>query len=304
MKRIAVMLALLLCLSACGAKHQETTATPAQNDQTAAPAQEQNAEPETAQEQPAEQAAQSSEDELVGTAGGIAQIQIEQHPESVYAEDGVEVLDTGYPTFTVTIPGNDAAAERISEALAKEVEGYRENLAHGMGGESESLAAEALEGYEMSKTDGWEWNAPYADELTAAVLRCDEQVLCIYFSSYTYTGGAHGFYYSFGRCYDVTTGELLTLENLAEDGVDLKQAMVEKVTELSHDEELYDQGMFFEDYEEYLPGVVGDDFAMDDDGITFSAAPYVLAAYAVGQIDFTISYDELTGLVQSQYLPG
>ncbi len=297
MKRIAVMLALLLCLSACGARHQETTVTPAQNDQAGSQVDEQNAEDETTQEQHAQ-------GELVGVVASAPLIEVEQHPESVSAEDGTEVLNIGYPTFVITIPGNDAAAQWISDDLAKTVEDYREIMAHGMSGESESLAAEALEAYEMSQNDQWGWETPYADELTATVTRCDKQVLSVVFSSYTYAGGAHGFYYSFGRCYDVSTGALLTLDNMGETGIDLKKELLDKVTEMSHDEEQYEPDMFFEDYEQSLPDVVDDDFALDGDGITFFAAPYELGAYAVGQIEFTVPYEELVGLVQSQYIFG
>ena len=295
MKQIAVLLALLLCLSACGAKNQETTVTPVQNDSADTQTQEQSA--ETAQPENAE-----TENTGAETAAAVPQITFDQQPETVSAEDGTDVLNTDYPVFTVTIPGNDAAAQRISESLAAEVAGYRENLAHGMSGESESLAADALEDYQYHKDEGVDWT-PYADQLSAEILRCDQQVLCVNFGSYIYTGGVHGFHYTFGRCYDVATGERLTLENLAEEGVDLKQAMLDKVTEMSHDPELYDPDLFFEGYEEYLPDVVGDEFTMNEAGITFSAAPYTLGSYAAGQIDFTIPYDQLAGLVQSRYLP-
>jgi hypothetical protein len=321
MKQIAVILALLLCLSACGAKNQETTVTPVQNDSADTQTQEQSAEtadaetaqpentegetaqPENAESETAQPENAETENTGAETAAAVPQITFEQQPETVSAEDGTDVLNTDYPVFTVTIPGNDAAAQRISESLAAEVAGYRENLAHGMSGESESLAADALEDYQYHKDEGVDWT-PYADQLSAEILRCDQQVLCVNFGSYIYTGGVHGLFYTFGRCYDVTTGELLTLENLAEEGVNLKQVMEEKVSEMSHNPELYDQDMFFEGYEEFLPGVVCDDFTLNENGITFSAAPYVLAAYAAGQIDFTIPYDQLAGLVQSQYLPG
>ena len=308
MKQIAVLLALLLCLSACGAKQQaapQTQSDPAADAQTVpeeqAPTGEESAPEEgsAAGETPTAEETPAVEETPAATA---AEVTVEQNRESTTAEDGTEVLYTEYPVFTVTVPGSSAAADQIAADLAKTVEEYRQQLAHGMSGESESLAADALEDYQYHKDEGVDWT-PYADQLSAEILRCDQQVLCVNFGSYIYTGGVHGFHYTFGRCYDVATGERLTLENLAEEGVDLKQAMLDKVTEMSHDPELYDPDLFFEGYEEYLPDVVGDEFTMNEAGITFSAAPYTLGSYAAGQIDFTIPYDQLAGLVQSRYLP-
>lgn len=301
MRRIAILLALLLCLSACGQRDQEITVTPDSQSAGADAAQTaEDAQPTEESEAEATEAAEETQSEAAATeAVQPLTVTVQQVESTASADDGTEVLHTNYPTFAVT---GGSAAGAIADDLMETATVVMDDFAHGYGGESESLEAEAREAYESSKTDSWDWQAPYTHELTAAVVRSDEGVVSVVFTDYTYAGGVHGFYYSFGRCYDAQTGERLTLENIANQGVNLKEKALAIVEEMSKNPELYDQTMFFEGYEDSLPDVVGDDFLLDEKGLTFSAAPYALASYASGEIDFTIPYDQLTALVQEQYL--
>lgn len=290
MKRIALLLALLLCLCGCAQQDQESTVTP---DQLGEAQQE-----EEPQEEATEVQMTTAQEETAEPAAAPV-VEIQENTDSASADDGTVVLNTNYPSFTVT----GAAGEAIAAELEQTVADYKAQTAHGVSGESESLVADALDYYQQSQEDGFPWDVPYTDELTATVLRCDEKVLCVSFTSYTHFGGVHGFAYSFGRCYDAQTGQRLTLERLAADGVNLQEYALAAVLEMSRNPELYEDGMFFDGYEEDLPGIINDDFVLNDKGLTFSAAPYALAAYAYGPIDFTLTYDQLTEVMQARYLP-
>ena len=60
------------------------------------------------------------------------------------------------------------------------------------------------------------------------------------YSEYCYTGGAHGWYGSRGYNFDVTNGELLTLDSLSEDSDALREFLLGEM-----------QRMITEDEDEY-----------------------------------------------------
>ena len=43
---------------------------------------------------------------------------------------------------------------------------------------------------------------------------------------------------------------------------------------------------------------------MDDYGLVFIANPYLIAPYAAGVLEFYVPYEDLTGLMIAEFIPG
>ena len=60
-----------------------------------------------------------------------------------------------------------------------------------------------------------------------------------------------------------------------------------------------------EDYErEYVKTLhEADNFYFNADGVVFSYLPYAVSSFAAGQVEITLPYDKLRGIIKDQYLP-
>lgn len=324
--KIALLLALLLSLSACGTADSDSPilvadssasagaeeaakedAAPTADSGDAAPADDAPASEADAGDAPGPEDAETADTESAPLIPGdvlksgterIANAVTDQVPQvetsaftlDVEADDGAQIMRYEGLEFTVTIPAHPDIAELIqadlNEAAVLEAD--------------EQLEEQAREDYQYALDEGLDWIA-YCDELSAQVVRADDHVLSLRLLSYSYTGGVHGYYYSYGVSYDVQTGQRLTLKNVSAEGADFTVFARNSVVELCQQEEYKD--MLFDDWRSYVGDVVRDsNFFFTDEGITFVSAPYLLGPYAAGEIEFPISYADLDGVVRDGYL--
>lgn len=325
--RIALLLALLLSLSACGtaasdspmlaadssvsagaADASKEDATPAADSgDAAASADDVPASEADADDAPAPEGAETAETESAlltpgnvvkseterianAVADQVPQVETSAVEQSVEADDGTQVMRYEGLEFTVTLPAHPDIAELIQADL---------NGAAALETD-EQLEEQALEDYQYALDENLDWIA-YCDELSVQVVRADEHVLSLRLLSYSYTGGVHGYYRSYGVSYDVQTGQRLTLKNISAEGADFAVFARNSIVELCEQEEYKD--LLFNDWRSYVGGVVQDsNFFFTDEGITFVSAPYLLGPYAAGEIEFPISYTDLAGVVRDRYL--
>ena len=145
----------------------------------------------------------------------------------------------------------------------------------------------------------------YAMDRRVAPARSSDGLLSMVYEDYYYLGGAHGGTIRRGHNYDLYTGAVLLLDDIAIDLETFTNFLNEKVLELSLTPDYYVEGyhMFYEDYEKYIPEVVEEGhWYFTYEGLTLIADQYQLAPYAAGIIEFTIPYADLAGYVQDQYL--
>jgi hypothetical protein len=125
-----------------------------------------------------------------------------------------------------------------------------------------------------------------------------------------YTGGAHPNYGINYYEFNIDTGKIITLsdiESVDDDtfvsGCTKKiEAVIIKQTESQLG---IDDGAdyLFEDYKDNIKEMVQDGYwYFSEDGITFSASPYLIAPYAAGELLYTVSYDDLKDIVKSEYI--
>jgi hypothetical protein len=146
----------------------------------------------------------------------------------------------------------------------------------------------SVEGEDIDEENAWMYNFEFnrSGEFSGA---CRSRHLQTYTGSdYDYTGGAHGYTGIGHDVFDMTTGEIVTEENLfVEDyygGVaELLAASLEVyLAEIGEDPEM----MFG------LPEPNGN-FAVSEEGITWTYNPYEIAPYSMGIIDLPVSWADL-----------
>lgn len=154
-----------------------------------------------------------------------------------------------------------------------------------------------------------------------------EQFLVSY---YEYAGGAHGIYGDSYYLIDENDRQLSLSDLLEKDGEAglnalLKAAYIDYVQKQYDDghEEIADEGRknhlgkskpvkgeaalreagYLDDA--YLDAVLTDknNFYFSPEGLIFSYVPYQAGSFAEGQIELSLSYDKLSGLIKAEYLP-
>ena len=124
------------------------------------------------------------------------------------------------------------------------------------------------------------------------MFRADACVLSYVYDNYYYSGGAHGSYGYSGETYDTLSGEILKIEDIA-DNDKLYEATLDYLAQTySSGETLY------EDYEDSVKAYFYDyeagmnyNFVVTYDGLMLFFNPYELAPYAVGMIRVYIPYE-------------
>ncbi len=124
-----------------------------------------------------------------------------------------------------------------------------------------------------------------------------DYLLCLEYSKYAFTGGAHGMKNVSYDVFDLETGKKLEYKDVFEEGADsaltvlLTNKMKEKY-KIKEGSKLSDVGFFVDtikpNHNIYVTG----------NGIGFKYASYEIAAYSVGLPEVFLSFDELKGLIR------
>lgn len=122
-------------------------------------------------------------------------------------------------------------------------------------------------------------------------------------SSYSYSGGAHGIFYTNLINIDLAAKKRLTLDDLLVAGQ--KEALF-KLLLGSYQEEYsdYAEDSFFlpSDTASRQEALLSNNFSFTRNGILFSYPLYLLAPYAAGEPTLELSYNELVGIIKDAYL--
>lgn len=270
----------------------------AQSDQT-------DAEQEASQETKAdmaedatseEETADHTDEEAAKTAA--FQISYEMADGTMQSDDGsITYLQYKFNMPKVVNEANPEAAEQINSYFTQR---------------KEELLSDCNEYYEWAKEDyqirvetaqedGTE--APdtdtfgYYSDCNYTVMRQDDQVISFQEQDTTYTGGAHGSNLVAGVTFDAKTGQRILLADLCEDAeaakTEIDQILLQKAQEMQEKSiQDGDGGMFFEEYETYIPDVLTEDsWYLTEDGMTIVSNEYLLAPYAAGATYFELPYE-------------
>lgn len=319
MKRIlAIVMALMLAISLCGCaelenlKNVELPPLPDSDAQAA-------------------QAAEVIPTEDIDTSGSLAQSTLPNHvivsmegfSEQYFDPQNNEqlILTFSYETPSVYIEGRDAAMNTINEYVATLDETYYTGNDYGVtskydildGGISgvNAMLEAAIDNYSYSVESGaGDIPLEFSSERTARVERIDISVLSLVYSTYTYTGGAHGRYTQAEYSFDTESGERLTLDTLSADAAGLKAFLADYLVALYNADEdgyysarVYEDLMADADNNPVAELVREGAWYFNNEGMVFSALPNELGPYASGIIEFTVPYDALAEHIDGKYLP-
>ena len=279
MTLMAFLLGVAGCENADTAKTTESVTDAASEEATSEAVAEDVSEQEEAstQETAKEEKDSNADEELV-------KVTFTGKNDDVYNDLGNMIVYVYYTRPVVEIAGNEAASTAINQELEDDEAAFDMNC--------ETLAAEAKQ---MLADEMTEDVSPYANEVRFSEKRIDDKVVCFERYNYTHNGGAHGNTFYFGWNFDVETGKRLTISDIAEDEEAFMANVKDYVLALC-ESDAYNSRLFPE-YQDYIDYVLQDDlWYFDQEGITFIANIYEIAAYAEGTIRFTVPYNELEGL--------
>lgn len=126
-------------------------------------------------------------------------------------------------------------------------------------------------------------------------------IFCFSNRAYSFTGGAHGLETVVHKCVDLNNGTVITPKDLftGDDAeLFLTTLILEKLAEMQKvksPEKLEEIGFF--DVSSIKPG---DNFFLNEKGITFVYNPYEIAAYYLGILEVFIPYGDITAILASQ----
>jgi Protein of unknown function (DUF3298)/Deacetylase PdaC len=122
------------------------------------------------------------------------------------------------------------------------------------------------------------------------------KVLTLAVNGYTYLGGAHPNSFTSYHNFDKSTGKTLSLTDIIKDQkafMTISEKEFRKNQEITDEQNLEEAGYFFDNGIYQLPT----QYAVTADGLLLFYNNYEAAAYAVGQISYTIPFDVLVGIV-------
>lgn len=219
--------------------------------------------------------------------------------------------DTLFASFKVKFPkfiGGDASIigkinGQIEQMVKDQVYSLEDSVQTQKVGTIEEIAQSFIKEYKTyneENTDiplgvGWEY------EGSGDTLLISPKVISIYYSVYSFLGGAHGNFYTTYMNFNAQTGDLLKLTDIVSDTTALK-----KIAELKFEktQKAFAKDNDFEyNKEDYFwgsPFFLPKNIAITKSGLSFLYNPYEAAAYAIGAIYFELTWQELGTLVKKE----
>ena len=229
------------------------------------------------------------------------------------AEGKELILSFSYDTPVVYIEGADEVAEKINQAIALMDETYYTGNDHGVGegiGGYNMMLEQAVDNYGFVVNTGAQGvSLEFIASRTADVKRADSALLSLVYSDYYYTGGAHGTYFSRGYCFDIDSGDQLSIEQLAENGEEFKNYLVDTMVTMAENDDsisarIQDEIVPTENRAEAFKGLLRDgSWYFTNEGICIFSDVYEFGPYAAGEVKFNIPYEKLSGKILDKYMP-
>lgn len=212
-------------------------------------------------------------------------------PLSLSADSGESYYTQNIATAAVSTK-DERAAQRINTALAQLYVTFKTDSEF-----TKKVAADQTEGSIIELNYYVSAEAP----------RCDAHALSLIFDVSQDMGGVHAEYARLSRSFDSDSGNLLTLDSIADNAAQLRTYIKNYVISIAAGEEYTEDGesVLFDDYESTLAAIVdeGRNWYFTDTGLVIYANPYDIAPYSLGVLCFEIPYSALTEFIDEDYMP-
>ncbi|MFN7119027.1 MAG: DUF3298 and DUF4163 domain-containing protein, partial [Saprospiraceae bacterium] len=198
-------------------------------------------------------------------------------------------------TYPEAVAGEPAVMRAVNDSILYYIkmslalgEGFPESIQEGLDG--------FIQSYETFIAEDSVFITPWEIQTNAKVIYQSAKYISIEISNYSYTGGAHPNGYLNLLTFDGGTGRKLQLTDLVSDTTRLKELAEVKfreARELAQSANLNEEGFFWDG-----PFAFPANIAATNEGLYFVYNPYEAAAYAAGPTEFTITYEELKGILK------
>lgn len=226
--------------------------------------------------------------------GGMNYFSFSSESVTYQSEDGTDLLLEVLPQTQFT--ADSEAQEAWIDGILRQI--YASEAEYG-----QKLLALAREDY---KEQGENFYC-YSHYVTQGAARHDDRVISLLSLSSVYSGGAHPNSVQTAFNLDLHSGKVLTLEDVIEqnrvaDLAQLVQSSVEnKFAALG-------ENLLFAEYEQTITqamtyGNMTPYWYFNDQGLVVFFNQYELGPYAAGIIKVTLTYEQLKGIIKTEYLP-
>ena len=155
--------------------------------------------------------------------------------------------------------------------------------------------------YKKFKKDFPEAPGCWEIELKGDTVMTSSKIIQYQFDHYAFLGGAHPNSFRSYYIFDANTGREKNIKSFFSDTTALLNKVEKafrKLENLADTTNLEGAGYFLSNHKFFLPA----NYAFTKEGVFFYYNPYEIAAYARGDISFTIPYSELKGIVKKELI--
>lgn len=234
-------------------------------------------------------------------ATGAPVIWLEHQEKDWYSEDDTKwLMHAENQLLYASIPGNDAAAQKIND--------WSEAEAESVWKAGEEMASEAADYIKESAEYATDYQNDYTDSycynrfVTYSVMRADAQVISLESLDSSYLGGAHGNYYYEGTTFDTMTGEKLKIQDIVTDMPSFRQQATKDIDKYL--QENYGDGLF-EDYQDTVEQIWesedGFNWYLNESGIMVIFNPYAVGPFAMGSVTVPLPYSAYASFLNPNY---
>lgn len=226
-------------------------------------------------------------------------VEVVEHNLSCKGDDDKEVATGKYPEIKLL---DDYKSEypKLAETIELQNERWK----------SDAESTVSNFGYSFI-VDDFGFDDPYCSEVTAEVVRIDDDIFSVIQSYYSFAGGAHPAHGSYSIHLDPVRGSTITLQNVLKDveGAPdiIRNAVFKEYPDMKETIEEYGSWNDYEDEKMSDPfyRMLAEDtycFELNEEGLYINFSPYQIAPYAAGYLEVTLPYDEYPDLVQPAYV--
>lgn len=205
-------------------------------------------------------------------------------------DDGTVLCYGSLIDLEISIEGGEEAAKTINYTLALQAD---QRMA-----EAQSAGRQAKTDRPLLEETGGFYGYSVSDLMTVG--RVDGKTVSLLWTVSDNLGGAHGSTLTTAWVFDVETGDRLALSDLTGDYDALSQLLTQRVTaEITAEPDRY----FPQAAEQVSQLLETGSWYFSDEGLVLLASPELLAPYAAGTLEFTVSYADLEGLLDQRWMP-
>lgn len=193
----------------------------------------------------------------------------------------------------------DSINNQINNSLSTTLAGF---IADSLGKSSDFsiLSNYIINSYEDFREEFTDYAQKWYVEIYSYILRNDERICCIAIETNSYMGGAHGNDWLKILNFDSQTGKSISWKDLINDQnkfMQIAEKFFREDNELANDADLNEEGYFFENNRYKLPENIG----ITNEGILFLYNAYEIAPYFMGRTEYTLSWEQLAGILNENW---